>query len=183
MKNDHILAFKGLTLSLIDHGRKYIETQNNIDNLPKERRKQIQTIRKMRFTRKTEKQKKIRETHGEHAQYAEELLIKSNRILESLDSARLRFAQQIEDSIFSGYTEMAERNAQRFMYLETKGVAALMHLHEIQKETVETKYLSALIEHITKIQIALREQLDWRPSLMELVQENNFQYRTIFQPA
>jgi hypothetical protein len=181
--NMHTLAFQGLTLSLMQHGKNYIALQNQVDDLPDERRRQIHTVRTKRFTGKLKKQALVRESHEDYAHHSHDLVTKLNEELDTLDDVRRRFSQQINDSNASGYTELAIHYAQRLLYLETKGMHALAHLHNAQEGVVETKSLVALIQGISSIRDAIQKQLEWIPQLTTLVTHSSVQYRTIFQPA
>jgi hypothetical protein len=179
----HTMAFQALTMSLIQHGKNYIALQNDVDNLPRERRNQIQRIRKKKLTRRENKRKQVQESHEEHVQHAHEMIAEMNQALSMLDNVRCRFYQQIQDTHTSGLHELAEHNASRLLYLETKGAEALAHLSDTREGIVEASLLAALLARISSVREALTRQMEWLPELSRLVHESSTQYRSILEPA
>lgn len=179
----HALAFEGLTLSLIQNGKRDINLQIDIQHLSGDRRKQIDSIRAKHFIGKSKKRSVVRSTHEEHALHAQEMKSELRNVLSALDDIRGRFAQQIEDSMFSGYEELATHYAARLLFLETKGAEVLENLHQEQEDAVEIRHLITLINGISAVQDAVRKQLEWIPDLQHLIVKNSSQYSTILQPS
>lgn len=175
----HTLAFQALTLSLILNGKKYITLHNTIKNLPEERREQIHRIRKKHFTRKSQKQSAVQSTHEDFVIYAKELEQERSLTLTKVDTIRKRFGQQIEDSTFFGYENLASHYANRLLFLEEKGAEALQHLSKSQQHDIKDSLLTVLINRINQVRALLLYQSEWLPDLQRLVSDNKSQYQSI----
>ena len=179
----HTMAMRVTTMSLMLYGRRYMELHNSVDHLPEERKDQINSIRKKRFASRSTKQQKVRSTHEEHVKHAQELVFDMQESLTKLDEIRGRFYQQIEDTQQSGFTDLAEHYASRLLFLETKGAEALSKLQVDEKYVVEVTLLQVLIERIKNTRDALLQQMEWLPELRKLVVDSSSQYQSIMQIA